>query len=74
MNLMVTFADYFYSKCYCGRPAASADAKGKATTHATRHNHHCKGPARLCSLDFSKRNRYLKGVAPKDAQQKIMEL
>ena len=26
-NLTITFADYFYSKYYCGRSAASADAK-----------------------------------------------
>ena len=25
MNLTSTFADYFYSKFYCGRPAALAD-------------------------------------------------
>ena len=60
---MITFADYFYSKYYCGRSVASADAKGEAT-----------GPARFCSLDFGERNGYLKGVAPIDAQQKSMEL
>ena len=63
MNLTVTFTDYFYSKCYHDRSATSFGAKGKATT--------C---ARLHSLDFGKRNRYLKGVAPIDAQQKNMEL
>ena len=73
-NLMVTFADYFYSKCYYGRSAASADAKGEATTHAAGHNHRHKGPARFCSLDFGERNGYLKGVAPIDAQQKSMKL
>ena len=52
MNLMITFADYFYSKCYCGRSAASADAKGEAMAHTVELNHHHKGPARLCSLDF----------------------
>ena len=25
MNLSLTFADYFYSKYYCGRPVALAD-------------------------------------------------
>ena len=25
MNLSFTYANYFYSKFYCGRPAASAD-------------------------------------------------
>ena len=74
MNLTVTFADYFYSKCYCGLSAASTDAKGKATAHATRHNHHRKGPARFCSLNFGERNGYLKGIIPIDAQQKSMEL
>ena len=74
MNLTVTFADYFYYKCYCGCSAASTDAKGEATTHVAGHNHHCKGAARFCSLDFSERNGYLKGVAPIDAQQKSMEL
>ena len=64
---MITFADYFYSKCYCGRSATSADTKGEATTHAARHNQHRKGPARFRSLDFGERNRYLKGVAPIDA-------
>ena len=63
MNLTITFADYFYSKCYCGRSAASTDAKGEATAHATRHIHHRKGLARFCSLDFGKRNGYLKGPA-----------
>ena len=73
MNLMVTFADYFYSKYDYGLSVASSDTKGEATTHATRHNHYLKGPARFCSLDFSERNGYLKGVAPIDAQQKSME-
>ena len=73
-NLTVTFADYFYSKCYYGRSAASADAKGEATTHAARSNHHRKDPARFRSLVFGERNGYLKGVAPIDAQQKNMEL
>ena len=66
-NLTITFANYFYSKCYYGRSAASADTKGEAMAHATGHNHHRKGPARFRSLDFSKRNGYLKGVAPIDA-------
>ena len=64
MNLMVTFADYFYSKCYYGRSAASTDAKGETTTHAAGHNHHRKGPAWFRSLNFSERNGYLKGIAP----------
>ena len=72
-NLTITFADYFYSKYYCGRSAASADAKGEATTHAAEHNHRRKGPARFRSLDFGECNGYLKGVAPIDAQQKSME-
>ena len=71
---MITFADYFYSKCYCGRSAASVDAKGEAMTHTAGHNHHRKGPTRFCSLDFGERNEYLKGIAPIDAQQKSMEL
>ena len=71
---MITFADYFYSKCYCGRSVASAGAKGKAMTHAARNEHHRKGLARFRSLDFGERNGYLKGVAPIDAQQKSMEL
>ena len=70
MNLTITFPDYFYSKCYCGRSAASADAKGKAMTQAARNNHHHKGPAWFRSLNFGERNGYLKGVAPIDAQQK----
>ena len=74
MNLTITFVDYFYSKCYCGRSVASADAKSKATAHAARNKHHRKGAARFCSLDFDERNGYLKGVAPIDAQQKNMEL
>ena len=74
MNLTITFADYFYSKYYCGHSAASADAKGEAMAHATRHNHHHKGPARFRSLNFGERNGYLKGVAPIDAQQKNMEI
>ena len=68
MNVTITFADYFYSKCYCGCSAASADNKGKATTHATGHNRHLKDPARFCSLDFDEGNGYLKGVASIDAQ------
>jgi len=64
---MVTFADYFYPKCYYGRSAASANAKGEATAHVAGHNHHRKGPTRFRSLDFGKRNRYLKGVTPIDA-------
>ena len=74
MNLMIIFADYFYSKYYCGRSVASADAKGEATTHAAEHNHRRKGPARFRSLNFGERNEYLKDVSPKDAQQKSMEL
>ena len=74
MNLTITLADYFYSKYYCGRSTASANAKGEATAHATRHNHNRKGPAWFRSLDFGKRNGYLKGVAPIDAQQKSMVL
>ena len=73
-NLTVTFADYFYSKYYCGYSVAVSDAKGEAMAHATRHNHHRTGPARFCSLDFGERNGYLKGVASIDAQQKSMEL
>ena len=73
-NLMVTFVDYFYSKCYYASLAASADAKGEATTHAVGHNHHRKGPAQFRSLNFGERNGHLKGVAPIDAQQKSMEL
>ena len=60
MNLTITFADYFYSKYYCGRLAASADAKREATAQATGHNHRCKGPTCFRSLDFGKRNGYLK--------------
>ena len=67
-NLTITFADYFYSKYYCGRSAASTDAKGEATTHAAEHNHRRKGPARFRSLNFGECNGYLKGVAPIDAQ------
>ena len=63
MNLTITFVDYFYSKCYCGRSAASADAKGEAMAHAAGHNHHRKGPARFRSLNFGERNGYLKGHA-----------
>ena len=44
MNLTITFADYFYSKYYCGHSAASADAKVEATAHAAGHNHRRKGP------------------------------
>ena len=47
---------------------ASTNAKSKATARAARHNHHRKGPARFCSLNFSEQNRYLKGIAPIDAQ------
>ena len=61
MNLMVTFADYFYSKCYYGRSAASADAKGEATAHAAEHNHRRWGPAWFPSVDFGECNGYLKG-------------
>ena len=63
MNLTITFADYFYSKYYCGRSAASADTKREATTHATGHNHCRKGPARFRSLDFGEHNGYLKDPA-----------
>ena len=62
MNLTIIFVDYFYSKYYCGRSAASADAKGEAMD-----------PAPVPLLDFGKRNGYLKGVAPINAQQKSME-
>ena len=68
MNLMITFADYFYSKYYYGRSAASADAKGEAMAHVAKHNHHSKDPARFRSLDFGECNGYLKGIAPIDAQ------
>jgi len=74
VNLTITFVDYFYSKYYYGHSAASTDAKGEATAHAARHNHHRKGPARFRSLDFSEHNGDLKGVTPIDAQQKSMEL
>ena len=74
MNLTIIFAYYFYSKCNYGRSAASADAKGEATTHAAGHNHHRKCPVQFCSLDFGESNGYLKGIAPIDAQQKSMEL
>ena len=67
-NLMITFADYFYPKYYCGRSAASADAKVEATAHAAEHNHHRKGLAWFRSLDFGERNGYLKGVAAIDTQ------
>ena len=60
-NLTITFADYFYSKYYCGCSAASSDAKGEATAHGTRHNHRRKDPARFCSLNFGERNGHLKG-------------
>ena len=63
MNLMITFADYFYSKYYYGRSTTLANAKGEATAHAAGHNHHRKGPARFCSLDFSERHKYLRGLA-----------
>ena len=62
-NLPITFADYFYSKCYCYRSVASVDAKCDPTAHATGHNHHRKGPAWFCSLDFDERNGYLKDPA-----------
>ena len=62
MNLTFTFADY-YSKCYYGHSAASADAKGEATAHAAGHNHHRKSPTRFHSLNFGERNGYLKGPA-----------
>ena len=68
MNLTITFADYFYLKCYYDRSVASADAKGEALAHTAGHNHHRKGPTRFRSLDFGERNRYLKGIAPIDAQ------
>ena len=71
---MIAFADYFYSKYYCGRSTASADAKGEAMAHAAVHNHRHRGPAQFCSLDFGERNGYLKGITPIDAQQKSMEL
>ena len=41
----------------------SPDAKGKATTHAARHNHRHRGPARFHSLNIDERNGYLKGPA-----------
>ena len=71
---MVTFADYFYFKCYYGHSAASSNAKGEAMAHVAEHNRHRKGPARFCSLNFGEHNGYLKGIAPIDAQQKSMEL
>ena len=74
MNLTIAFADYFYSKYYYGRSTASTDAKREATAHAAEHNHHRKGPAKFCCLDFGERDGYLKGAAPIDAQQKSMEL
>ena len=52
----------------------SPDAKGEATAHAAGHNHRRWGPTQFRSLDFGEHNGYLKGVAPIDAQQKIMEL
>ena len=61
MNLMIIFTDYFYSKHYYGRSAASADAKGEAMAHAVGHNHRRKGRSWFRSLDFDERNRYLKG-------------
>ena len=60
---MITFADYFYSKYYCGRSTTMPDAKGEATAHAAGHNHRHKGLARFCSLDFSERHKYLRGLA-----------
>ena len=62
-NLTVTFADYFYSKCYSGCSAALADAKQEAMAHAAGHNHRRKGPAWFRSLDFGKHNGYLKDPA-----------
>ena len=62
-NLMITFADYFYSKYYYGRSTTSVDAKREATAHAARHNHRRKGLAWFRFLDFGKLNRYLKGPA-----------
>ena len=67
MNLTVTFADYFYSKRYCGRSTTLPNAKGEAMAHAAGHNHCHRGPAWFHSLDFGKRNGYLKGIAPIDA-------
>ena len=69
MNSTITFSDYFYSKYYYGHSTALAIAKGEATAHTAGHNHHHKGLAWFCSLDFDKRNGYLKGAAPIDAQQ-----
>ena len=43
-------------------------------SHAAVHNHRYRGLTQFRSLDFGKRNGYLKGVAPIDAQQKSMEL
>ena len=78
---MITFADYFYSKYYCGRSVASTDAKGEATGPARfrsldfdERNGYLKDPTRFRSLDFGECNGYLKGIAPIDAQQKSMEL
>ena len=62
-NLTITFANYFYSKHYCGRSAASADVKGEVTAHDAGHNHHRKGPTWFRSLDFGERNGYLKDPA-----------
>ena len=68
---MITFPDYFYSKYYYGRLAASANAKGEAMGPAqfrsldfNKRNGYLKDPARFRSLDFGERNRYLKDVAP----------
>ena len=63
MNLTITFADYFYSKYYCGRSVASTDAKGKATAHAVGQNYRHKGPTRFRSLDFGESDGYLKSPA-----------
>ena len=41
----------------------SLDTKGEATAHATGHNPGHRGPARFRSLDFGKRNGYLKDPA-----------
>ena len=81
MNLTITFANYFYSKYYCGCSMASADAKGEATGPARfrsldfgERNGYLREPTRFRSLGVSKHNGYLKGVATIDAQQKSMEL
>ena len=61
MNLTIIFADYFYSKYYCGCSAASADTKGEAIAHTTRHNHRRKGLAQFRSLDFGEAQRVPQG-------------